>query len=139
MKKAFKFICIILILILPLSGCSKNKVQIKPAANEETLISTLEEITSDTINMSYSLFTGYRSKIIDLEQCETCNIEVNVTSNGGNLALTIFDGAGEVAYKENSIPTGSFSLSLAGGTRYTIKVEAVEHIGNFQMDFLVNE
>ena len=52
MKKAIKFICITIILTLPLSGCSKNKIQIKAPANEEILVSTLEEITSDSINMS---------------------------------------------------------------------------------------
>ncbi|MDU4889158.1 MAG: hypothetical protein E6344_05860 [Clostridium sp.] len=139
MKKAIKFICITIILTLPLSGCSKNKIQIKAPANEEILVSTLEEITSDSINMSYSLFTGYRSKVIDLDQCETCNIDVNVTSNSGDLDLTILDAKGEIAYKETSIPTGSFSLSLAAGTRYTIRIDAMEHVGNFSMNFLVNE
>ena len=125
MKKAIKFICITIILTLPLSGCSKNKIQIKAPANEEILVSTLEEITSDSINMSYSLFTGYRSKVIDLDQCETCNIDVNVTSNSGDLDLTILDAKGEIAYKETSIPTGSFSLSLAAGTRYTYGIQKI--------------
>lgn len=141
MKKLIWITLSLIILVLILTGCSKTKFQIKSPVKEEVLISGSEEATPTSMAMSYNTFTGYRSKIIDLDQCETCDISINVISTSGNLDLSILDATGELTYKESSIPTGSFSLSLslAGGTRYTIKINAVNHVGSFDINFLINE
>lgn len=139
MKNSIKIILLLIILVLTSTGCSKTKFQIKAPTKDEVLISASEEVTPTSIAMSYNAFTGYRSKIIDLDQCETCDISIDVISTSGNLDLSILDATGELAYKESSIPTGSLFLSLAGGTRYTIKVNAIDHVGSFDINFLINE
>lgn len=139
MNKIFKAILLIGILISFITGCSKNKYMLNNSSEKEVLTSISEEVTESSLAMSYNLFTGYRSKIIKLDQCETCEISINVVSNSGNLTISIIDGSGKVTYEETEIPTSSFSLSLAGGDTYTIKVNTSNHVGSFNVNFCINE
>ena len=139
MKKIIHSIVIIIIITISLANYISNKSLSNILSNKEILIDASENITPTSINMSYDSFTGYRIKNIELDECEACEVEVNIKSEAGSISLSITDEDGYLCYEEKNLPTGKFTLSLSGGNFYTIKVSSTNHEGSFDISFNVIE
>ncbi len=139
MKKFLSLVIILIVLTSVLSGCTYDKEVINMSLNQEVLVDSSEEATPTSITMSYDSFTGYRIKTIDLDECEACEVFVDIVSENGDIDLSITDDTGESYYEGKSIPTSNFSVSLASSKSYTLKVKTLKHIGSFNIQWNITE
>lgn len=109
-----------MVILFCLAGCSG-----------ETLKNEKHNDTGTSMEMSYDNFSGERSKIISLKANTT--IKVEIVTNNGEIALSIVDKAGDMAYTGNGIKTGSFSVTVDKDTDYIIKVVAKSHEGSYKI------
>ena len=85
--------------------------------------------------MKYEKFNGYKSILFHLGEAEICNLSFAVTSESGNLNLSVTDQNGISYYTGTSIPTSNFNIRLDKTEDYTITLEAENHEGGYMISW----
>jgi len=101
------------------------------ACSSETLKNEKLNDTDTSMEMSYDKFSGERSKTVTLKA--NTEINVDIVTNTGEIALSIVDEEGNKAYTGNVLKTGSFSVTVDKDTDYTIKVVTKSHEGSYKI------
>ena len=91
--------------------------------------------TSKSMAMKYEKFNGYKSILFHLGEAEICNLSVAITSEAGNLNLSITDQNENSYYKGTGIPTSTFIIRLDKTGDYTIILEAENHKGGYMISW----
>lgn len=92
----------------------------------------VETSWTDRWNVSYSYLNGFRQRSISLgEGTHTFTIEITTESGEINLSITGKDGAEYL--KETALPTSTFEVQVEGKERVTIRIDAVKHDGGYKI------
>ena len=125
-NKIIIFIVLLFILNNTLMGCTYGSY---------ITIKSKENNTRTSMAMSYEKFNGHKSRTIALEDGETCEISVDITSVSGKLNLSITDKEKNSYYERKDMPTSTFKISLDKPGEYIITMEGENHKGSYESVF----
>lgn len=130
MKKIVIGILSIILLATSLIGCTSGS-SVEIMSNEKD--------TSTSMVMSYEKFDGDKSKTIQIKNGEKGTVSVDIVSTSGELNILITDKDGVAYYQCNNTPTSTFSVNLDKEGEYTIKVEAKDHKGSYNISWNITK
>lgn len=130
MKKIVIGILSIILLATLLIGCTSGS-SVEIMSNEKD--------TSTSMAMSYEKFDGDKSKTIQIKDGEKGTVSVDIVSTSGELNILITDKDGVAYYQGNNTPTSTFSVNLDKEGEYTIKVEAKDHKGSYNISWNITK
>lgn len=89
---------------------------------------------------SYSVFNGWitRGFRFPSDSEGRCILQADVTTEAGELDITVMDAEGKELSSYKNIPTSTFDIDLGKGGDYQIKADARNHKGSFSIK-LVNK
>jgi hypothetical protein len=117
-------LAVVLVLLMGLTGCTKGSY---------IAVRSYENNTPVSMSMRYEKFSGKKSKTISLDT--PSEVFVAVITESGSLNLSITDAEGNSFYTGKDLPSSSFSVSLGKPGKYTIKVEAKDHKGSYDISW----
>ncbi|HHV10343.1 MAG TPA: hypothetical protein GXX75_08720 [Clostridiales bacterium] len=120
-RKLFPLLLVI-ITVLGLSGCTKSS---------SVEIGSLENNTNARTSMSYTLFTGTKTREITVEKDKPIDVAVDIETKSGSLDLSITNEAGEYSYEGHDLETNSFVVTLSDAGNYTVQIITKKHKGGF--------
>lgn len=84
---------------------------------------------------SYVQFTGWITRGFKFtgNSDGKCVIQVDVTTDSGELDITVMDSEGKELYTYKNIATSSFDVDLGKGGDYQIRVDGRKHDGDFSI------
>ncbi len=118
MKKVISAIAAMAIILSCLSGC---------------LFMSYETKTGDYWKISYQKFNGSRDCTIKLSGEGEHTFTIDIVTNSGTLGLSIEDENGTSIYDSDELSTSSFEVKADGAGKYTIRFEAEDHSGSFEV------
>lgn len=118
MKKIL--ITMTLIILLLLTACTPGGY---------TSVKSIENNTPHTFNMKYAKFNGHKERNINLE--ENTDINVEITSESGELNIKIQDENSNILYQGNDLQECNFVVKVKNDGKYLISVEGHKHKGSF--------
>lgn len=124
MKKTFLTSIITLIAVLCILGCTTGSY---------TFINSNENSESEFWNASYDKFNGYKQREITISGEGDHAFTVEIVTNSGKLGLSIEDDDGKSLYNGNELPSSSFEVIANGEGKYTIRLDADNHNGGFDI------
>ncbi len=82
---------------------------------------------------SYEKFDGYKERYVTISGEGSHTFTVEIVSNSGALGLTVEDSEGEEFYTGNDLPSASFTVGVDSPGKYTVRVDADDHTGSFNI------
>lgn len=124
LKTKITILMIVLLVTLSLFGCSGGSYKAK-CSNEDN--------TNNSMKMSYSDFQGYKFTSIKLKNGDELNLNINVTTEKGNLKITLIDENDNELFKvENPKEKVIKTIKINKDATYRIKVEG-KHKGSYKI------
>ena len=124
MKKQFAVCVLLLVMVFALTGCTKGS---------SVLLESVEMSEADSWSISYKKFNGYKEREVNLTGDEEHSFFVEVTTNSGNLALSISNEDGTTLYTGNKMPSSTFEVKAKSAEKYTIRFTADNHQGSWSV------
>ncbi len=121
MKKIFALILI----VICLGGCA--------SFGSSAVLVMDEDSGDDYWKASYVKFNGYKERYISVSGEGEHTFSVEIVTDSGELGLTIEDGEGEECYTGNELPSTSFTVGVDSPGKYTLRVDADDHTGSFNV------
>lgn len=121
MKKVL-LLASILMFATMLGGCSKGI---------SFQIGAIENNTKREMTASYTLFSGTKEKEIKVDDGETVEIAVGITTKDGSIDVYVYNENEEYSYEGHDIATSDFTVTLSEPGTYTLKLEADKHKGGY--------
>lgn len=116
-----------LAILTALTGCTEGRY---------TAIMSLEKNSENAMEMSYFSFDGYKQKSLNLDQGDELEITMEMTTDEGDLTISVIGPDGDVLYKEENIREKAQSTLVADKDGiYRIKVEG-NHKGGFKVSWI---
>lgn len=115
-------ILLVFLSLVILTGCDNNIALLYSGSN-----------IGNKINGSYKLFTGTRSKTINIEKGKTILIDYSSEVNKGELTMKIFDSDEKVALELDTNTSGSKELKSKNGGKYELIITGSKSDGNFSI------
>ena len=119
MKTGFYYFVATLVLVLVLTGCSR-----------ETLRGEVIYETDYTMEMSYDLFRGTRMRTVTLEAGMV--VTVDLVTYGGTLAISFTAESGNRPFFGNGLTT-PFSFEITEDGEHTIRIDGDSHRGSYKI------
>ncbi len=127
MKRKMVLIAVLTLAILTvLTGCTEGRY---------TAIMSLERNSENAMEMSYFSFDGYKQKSLNLDQGDELEITMEMTTDEGDLTISVIGPDGDVLYEAENIRERAQSTLVADkdGT-YRIKIKG-NHKGGFKVSW----
>jgi len=116
-----------LAILTALTGCTEGRY---------TAIMSLEKNSENAMEMSYFIFDGYKQKSLNLDQGDELEITMEMTTDEGDLTISVIGPDGDVLYEEENIREKAQSTLVADKDGiYRIKVEG-NHKGGFKVSWI---
>lgn len=97
----------------------------------ETAQMAVETHTPTSMSMKYDKFTGQKEKSIQVEEGQPLEVGFEITTDSGQLDISLTDGQGNPSYQGKQIQTSSFIVQLDQPGNYHLVVKAKQHKGSF--------
>jgi hypothetical protein len=122
-KKVF-YIILLVFLSLLFTAC--------PYSSKTTVLS-IENNTPTSAEMSYKDFNGTINRDIVVSSGETCEVSFQITTESGNLNLSLTGQDGNEQYKGSNVTTSNFSVTLTAPQTYTLTIKGDHHSGSYKI------
>ncbi len=129
-KRIFRLAPVLLPVLLLTTACTSGSY---------TTIGSIENNTSTGMSMSYQYFNGYKANTFHLDSGETAEADVDIKTEEGKLSLSITDQDGGSCYQGTDLPTSSFSVKLEKSGDYTVRFDAVKHMGSYKLEWKIGK
>ena len=124
MKRLFLVTAAIFLILAFVSGCTFGSYSLRNSS---------EKSGRDHWQIRYEKFNGFKQRNIKLSgECEH-TFSVEIVTNSGALGLVIKDGNGTSIYDGEELPSSAFSVKADSSGKYTIRVNADNHSGGFNI------
>ena len=120
MKKNITILIVIIIILI--SGCTTGSY---------STFNSKEFNDGTSFSMEYSKFNGNKSRTVKTEK-ET-EFSVNISTESGQIDMTIEDKSGNVFYEGNNIPTSNFTVTVKELGEYIITILGHDHKGSYKV------
>ncbi|WP_334073029.1 MULTISPECIES: hypothetical protein [Paenibacillus] len=119
---SFKGILALMMSALLLTSCESTQMAV-------------ETNTSTTMTMKYAKFTGQKEKTIQVEDGRPLDVGFEVTTDAGQLDISLTDEQGNHFYQGKQIQTSSFTVHLDQPGSYRVDVKGNQHKGGFAISW----
>lgn len=131
--KSNKFVLVIVcaclaVFLVACTSCKSKK-------NGNLTIASVRNQTSNSFSATYSYFNGEREYTIKVKDGNPLAVKVNVTTDDGDLSISVDKKGGGNFYQGNKIPTFSFTLNLKESGTYVVKIKANKHSGSYSFEW----
>lgn len=84
---------------------------------------------------SYTYFDGWIKRYFKFNNDSSghCILQADVTTNSGELDITVLDAEGKELHSYKNVATSTFDIDLGKGGEYQIRVDARKHDGGFSL------
>lgn len=110
---------------------------VEPGGSSGAYFQTMATDSSglDWWKSSYTQFTGWITRGFKFtgNNDGKCVIQVDVTTDSGELEIAVMDSEGKELYSYKNIATSSFDVDLGKGGDYQIRVDGQQHGGDFSI------
>lgn len=100
-----------------------------------TAIKMTEDNNSHRMSATYSKFNGYKKTTLKLKNDEEKTVNVDIETTKGEIDLTITHEDGTVAYEGDNLETSTFEVNLDKEGKYTIRIDADDHSGSYDINW----
>lgn len=121
MKRILTLLSICILLVFSCTACS----------NSYAVLTQKEKSTKTSWSSEHTLFSGTRTKKITVSEDNDAAIQVDITTEKGNMDVLITDKDGKTYYQGTALETSNFSVSLNRAGKYIIQIKAKKHTGSF--------
>ena len=97
-----------------------------------TMIGYVESGGSHNWSASYALLNGSLQHTLRPEDSDT-KLKIDVVTEDGTVSIEVTGTDGRMVFKEENIPTGSFSVDVS--ERVDVKVKASSHKGSVNFEY----
>lgn len=94
-----------------------------------------EKNNSHCISATYDKYDGYKKTTLKVKADEEKDVNVSIVSNEGEIDLKITQEDGTVVYQGDNIDTSSFVVTLDKEGKYTIRIDAKDHSGSYDINW----
>lgn len=126
MKKKTILVMVMALGISLLVGCT---------VSHGTSKNSIEKDNSHRISATYDKFDGYKKTTLKLDKDEKKDVKVDIVSKKGEINLSIKNEDGTVAYEGKDMDTTTFTVTLDKEGKYTIRIDAKEHYGSYDINW----
>lgn len=119
---SFKGFFALMMAALFLTSCESTKMAV-------------ETNTPTSMSMKYAKFTGQKEKDIQVEKGQPLEVGFEVTTDSGQLDISLTDGQGNPSYQGKQIQTSSFVVQLDQPGNYRLEVKGKQHKGSFAISW----
>ena len=126
MKKMATISIAILMMLSFFSGCTATK-------GSYAFVNSKENSGNGFWAITYDSFNGYKQRTIKRSDDGSNILTIEIVTESGTLDVSITDDSGASVYSGVELNTSTFEVPVNSGEKYTIKLEAVDHIGSFSV------
>ncbi len=123
-KTVALFICVLCLFCIACNSANCTK---------SVKVGYVESSKTGSFSVQYKLFSGEKSLKITAEDNLPLAVKVSVTSQSGNIYMTIFKTGSQPVYTGNGIPSGNFTVYINEEGEYTVLVKTDNHQGGFSL------
>lgn len=122
MKEKNIILILFVVLAIFVTGCTYGSYSIKIGS---------VDMEKDEINGSYSEFNGFKERKYDFSESSSVSFNTNIKTESGQLKILILDENENIIHEIDK--SGVSSIEIKEPYEYTIRVEGIDHKGNFSV------
>jgi hypothetical protein len=120
-------VCIaVLLLMLAMTGCPRGSY---------IVIKGVQTNTAHSMAMRYDRFKGHKTVTVKVPEGEVWEVYVDISTDSGEIGLSITGRDGRSYYQEEELSTSSFTVTLEQAGKYDIRVDAEDHKGSYHISW----